>query len=41
MYWSSIIWFLTWPALIVISYQLVKFVMKKFEAVLEKEDGNE
>lgn len=41
MYWSSIIWFLTWPALIVISYQLVKFVMKKYEAVFEKEDGNE
>lgn len=38
MYWSSIIWFLSWPALIIISYQLVKFAVKKYETVLEKED---
>lgn len=38
MYWSSILWFLSWPALIVISYQLVKFVIKKYETVFEKED---
>ncbi|MDX9883316.1 MAG: hypothetical protein RBS73_14740 [Prolixibacteraceae bacterium] len=37
MYWSSILWFLSWPALIVISYQLVKFAIKKYEAVFEDE----
>lgn len=37
MYWSSIIWFLTWPTLIIISYQLVKYVVKKYEPVFEKE----
>ena len=36
MYWNSIIWFLTWPALIVISYHLVKFTMKKYKDVFEK-----
>ena len=38
MYWNSIIWFLSWPALIVISYQLIKFAIRKYEAVFEKED---
>ena len=38
MYWSSIIWFLTWPALIIISYQLIRFAVRKFELVLEKEE---
>ena len=39
MYWSSIIWFLTWPTLIIISYQLIKYAVKKFDPVFEKEDG--
>ena len=36
MYWSSIIWFLTWPAIIVVGYQLVKIVIKKYSDVFEK-----
>ncbi len=38
MYWSSILWYLSWPALIIVSFQLVKFLTKKYEAVLEKEE---
>lgn len=36
MYISSILWFLSWPLLIIVSYQLVKFVVKKYEAILNK-----
>lgn len=36
MYWSSILWFLSWPAVVVISYQLVKYTVLKYEAILEK-----
>jgi len=32
MYTKSIIWFLVWPVLIYISYRLVLFVLKKYEA---------
>ena len=38
MYWESIIWFLTWPVLIVISYQLIKFAVLKYKDDLEKVD---
>jgi len=31
MYTSSIIWMLTWPLLIIISYQLIKLVIVKYE----------
>jgi hypothetical protein len=27
-----IIWFFTWPVLLLVSYQLVKFALKKWEA---------
>jgi hypothetical protein len=36
MYWSSILWFLSWPAVVVISYQLVKYTVLKYEDLLEK-----
>ncbi len=36
MYWESIFWFLSWPALVVVSYQLVKYTIKKYEPLLEK-----
>lgn len=36
MYWSSIIWFLSWPAVVVLSYYLVKFTVAKYESILEK-----
>ena len=40
MYTSSILWMLSWPVLIVISYQLIKLVVRKYEAkhVQEKSD---
>ena len=36
MYWSSILWFLSWPALVVVSYHLVKFTVLKYESILER-----
>jgi len=36
MYWNSIFWFLSWPVLVVVSYQLVKYTIKKYEPILEK-----
>jgi hypothetical protein len=36
MYLTSILWFLSWPVLVIISYQLVKYVVLKYESVLEK-----
>ena len=30
-YLHEILWYLSWPLLIVVSYQAVKFVLKKFE----------
>ncbi len=41
MYTSSIIWMLTWPVLIIISYQLIKLVVKKFEKKIESETDSE
>lgn len=35
MYWSSILLLLTWPALILLSWFLVKFFMKKYNDVFE------
>jgi hypothetical protein len=32
MYTSQILWLLTWPALIFISYRMVLWALKKFEA---------
>jgi hypothetical protein len=36
MYWNSILWFFTWPVLVIISYHLVKFTIRKYESILEK-----
>ena len=36
MHWSSILLFLTWPALIVLSWFLVKLVIRKYSQVFEK-----
>ncbi|BBE16606.1 hypothetical protein AQPE_0746 [Aquipluma nitroreducens] len=36
MYWSSILWFISWPVLVIISYQLIKFTILKYEEILEK-----
>jgi hypothetical protein len=37
MYTEPIIWILSWPVLIVISYQLIKLAIKKFESKTDKE----
>jgi hypothetical protein len=31
MYFVQILWFLTWPALIAISYFAIRYTLKKFE----------
>lgn len=36
MYTSSILWYLSWPLLVVISYYLIRFTIKKYESILEK-----
>jgi hypothetical protein len=41
MYTTPILWMLSWPVLIIISYQLVKLAVKKFEAKLEEEEISE
>jgi hypothetical protein len=33
---SGILWFLTWPIIIMVSYQLIKFALKKYEKKLEE-----
>ena len=41
MYLTSILWFLSWPLLIVIGWFLVKFIMTKYNNVFEKtEEAN-
>ena len=36
MYLSSILFYLTWPLLIVVSYYLIKFALRKFEELEER-----
>jgi len=36
MYRNSILWFISLPVLVYISYLLVKFTIIKYEALLEK-----
>jgi hypothetical protein len=36
MYWSSIFWFISWPVLVIISYQLIKFTILKYDEILNK-----
>lgn len=37
MYTEPILWMLSWPVLIIISYQLIKLAIKKFESKTESE----
>ncbi len=37
MYTEPILWMLSWPVLIVISYKLIKLAIKKFESKIEQE----
>lgn len=41
MYTAQILWMLSWPLLIVVSYQLVKLTVKKYEKKLESENNSE
>lgn len=36
MYLTSILWFISLPVLIYISYQLVKYTILKYDSILEK-----
>ena len=36
MYWNSIIWFLTWPAVVILSYHLIKYVVLKYKEELDR-----
>lgn len=41
MYTTPILWMLSWPVLIIISYQLVKLAVKKFEERLEDKEESD
>ena len=36
MYATSIIWILSWPILIIVSYQVIKLVVRIYEKKIEK-----
>lgn len=38
MYTVPILWMLSWPVLVIVSYQLVKFAVKKYEKKIESQD---
>jgi hypothetical protein len=38
MYIKEILWFLTWPLLIVVAYYVIRFALKKFESNLPEKD---
>jgi hypothetical protein len=38
MYIKEILWFLTWPLLIVVAYYVIRFALKKFESNLPQKD---
>jgi hypothetical protein len=41
MYTTPILWMLSWPLLIIVSYQVVKLVVKNYESKIESEDDSE
>jgi len=38
MYLKEILWLLTWPLLIIVSYYLIRFALKRFEEHLPEKD---
>lgn len=36
MYWTSILWFLSWPVVVIVAYQLIKYAILKYDTILEK-----
>ncbi|WP_372949225.1 hypothetical protein [Mariniphaga sp.] len=41
MYTTPILWMLSWPVVILVSYYAVKWAAKKYEAKLEAEETEE
>lgn len=41
MYTAPILWMLSWPVLIIVSYQVVKLAVKKYERKIESEGDSE
>lgn len=41
MHTEAILWMLSWPVLIIISYQAIKLAVKKFEQKIESEKNSE
>jgi hypothetical protein len=41
MYTTPILWMISWPVLIIVSYQLVKLAVKKYESKLESQEDSE
>lgn len=41
MYTTPILWMLSWPVVIVVSYYAVKWAVKKYESKLETEEKEE
>ncbi len=41
MYIIEILWLLTWPLVILITYYAARFALKKFEPFLPEKDENE
>ena len=39
MYTTPLLWMLSWPVLIVISYYLVKWVVKKYESKTDSDEN--
>jgi hypothetical protein len=38
MYIKEILWLLSWPALIIAAYYIIRFALKKFESHLPEEE---
>ena len=38
MYTESILWMLSWPVLLIVSYQVIKLVVKKYESKMENQE---
>ncbi|HKJ77913.1 MAG TPA: hypothetical protein VKA10_00205 [Prolixibacteraceae bacterium] len=37
MYIESILWMLSWPVVIIVSYQVIKLMVKRYEKIIERE----
>jgi hypothetical protein len=37
MYWDKILWLLSWPAIIILSYYISVFLLKKFDKQIKND----